>query len=110
MSLRRQHWQLQRSLGIEHLPVERFFPVRPRARHGGDGRGGTEAVCLDEPGSSTCATYFAMARGTKEIPPLDMTKWFDTNYHYIVPEFEPGMRFRVASTTPIEQFQEAAVH
>ena len=35
------------------------------------------------------ATYFAMARGTQESPPLDMTKWFDTNYHYLSPEFEP---------------------
>lgn len=30
--------------------------------------------------------YFAMARGTAELAPLEMTKWFDTNYHYLVPE------------------------
>ena len=36
-----------------------------------------------------------------------MTKWFDTNYHYLVPEFEPGMKFKLASTKPIDQFQEA---
>lgn len=35
--------------------------------------------------------YFAMARGIPEIPPLDLTKWFDTNYHYLVPEIEAGM-------------------
>ena len=49
-----------------------------------------------------------MARGTNEIPPLDMTKWFDTNYHYLVPEFEPGMKFRLASTRPVDHFREAA--
>ena len=37
--------------------------------------------------------YFAVARGTAETAPLAMTKWFDTNYHYMVPEFGPGCRF-----------------
>ncbi len=39
--------------------------------------------------------YFAAARGNKDVAPLEMTKWFDTNYHYIVPEIEtrrPGSR------------------
>jgi 5-methyltetrahydropteroyltriglutamate--homocysteine methyltransferase len=39
------------------------------------------------------AAYFALARGTAEHRPLEMTKWFDTNYHYLVPELEPGQRF-----------------
>ncbi len=34
------------------------------------------------------ARYFAMARGAPDIPALDMTKWFDTNYHYLVPEID----------------------
>lgn len=40
--------------------------------------------------------YFAMARGVQDVPPLEMTKWYDTNYHYIVPEVGPGTRFRLA--------------
>ena len=36
-----------------------------------------------------------------------MTKWFDTNYHYLVPEFEPGMNFSLASTAPVDAFVEA---
>ena len=36
-----------------------------------------------------------MARGTAELAPLEMTKWFDTNYHYLVPELEPGLSFQV---------------
>ena len=42
-------------------------------------------------------TYFAMARGRQgdgiDVTAMEMTKWFDTNYHYIVPELERGMEF-----------------
>jgi 5-methyltetrahydropteroyltriglutamate--homocysteine methyltransferase len=108
MSLRRQHWQLQRSLGIEHLPSH-DFSLYDHVLDTAAMVGAVPKRFAWTTGIVDLPTYFAMARGTKEIPPLDMTKWFDTNYHYIVPEFEPGMRFRVASIAPIEQFQEAAV-
>lgn len=42
-------------------------------------------------------TYFAMARGNKDVPAMEMTKWFDTNYHYIVPEFTAATKFAVSS-------------
>lgn len=54
--------------------------------------------------------YFAMAggfEGANPIAPLEMTKWFDTNYHYLVPEFEPDQRFRLRRNTLLEQFEEA---
>src|SRR5271169_1851933 len=38
---------------------------------------------------------------------MEMTKWFDTNYHYIVPEFERRQRFQLASTKPVDEFREA---
>ena len=38
---------------------------------------------------------------------MEMTKWFDTNYHYIVPEFYEGQKFSLASTKVIDEFQEA---
>src|SRR5438094_961446 len=38
---------------------------------------------------------------------MEMTKWFDTNYHYIVPEFEPGQAFRLSSSKPVDEFLEA---
>lgn len=38
--------------------------------------------------------YFALARGTAKRSPLEMTKWFDTNYHYLVPELEDSTRFK----------------
>ncbi|WP_190813325.1 5-methyltetrahydropteroyltriglutamate--homocysteine S-methyltransferase [Saccharopolyspora pogona] len=53
-------------------------------------------------------TYFAMARGVESAPPLEMTKWFDTNYHYLVPEIGPDTRFSLADRTPVEQYREAA--
>ena len=40
-------------------------------------------------GLSPLDTYFAAARGVQEAPALEMTKWFDTNYHYLVPELGP---------------------
>ena len=56
-------------------------------------------------------TYFAMARGIQQsgmdVPAAEMTKWFDTNYHYIVPEFEKGQKFKVSSNKPIEEYKEA---
>ncbi len=54
--------------------------------------------------------YFAMARGVQDVPALEMTKWFDTNYHYIVPELEPGTRFRLAAgadSKPVTEYLEA---
>ncbi|GAA1855299.1 5-methyltetrahydropteroyltriglutamate--homocysteine S-methyltransferase [Pseudonocardia ailaonensis] len=49
---------------------------------------------------------FAMARGTEGAPALEMTKWFDTNYHYLVPEIGPDTRFRLWDRTPVEDFRE----
>ncbi|MCP9951813.1 5-methyltetrahydropteroyltriglutamate--homocysteine S-methyltransferase [Actinomadura madurae] len=54
--------------------------------------------------------YFAMARGVQDVPPLEMTKWYDTNYHYIVPEVGPGTRFRLAegaAAKPLAEYREA---
>jgi 5-methyltetrahydropteroyltriglutamate--homocysteine methyltransferase len=68
-------------------------------------------------GEGPIDAYFAMARGiqsagphaprTADLPPLRMTKWFDTNYHYIVPEFDHGREFKIESAKPIEEFVEA---
>ncbi|MDN5900818.1 MAG: 5-methyltetrahydropteroyltriglutamate--homocysteine S-methyltransferase, partial [Brachybacterium sp.] len=50
---------------------------------------------------------FALARGTAEQPPLEMTKWFDTNYHYLVPEIGPGTYLHLASTRAVDLFTES---
>ncbi|QKV96653.1 5-methyltetrahydropteroyltriglutamate--homocysteine S-methyltransferase [Streptomyces sp. NA02950] len=51
--------------------------------------------------------YFAMARGTSEVAPLEMTKWFDTNYHYLVPELGPDTVFRADSARQAAELREA---
>ena len=104
--LRRETWQEQADAGLSVIPSNDFSfydqvldttamlgAVPPRFAHAG----GT--VDLD--------TYFAMARGTDDAPAMEMTKWFDTNYHYIVPEFHRDQRFRLGSTKPVDEFQEA---
>jgi 5-methyltetrahydropteroyltriglutamate--homocysteine methyltransferase len=105
--LRRQTWTLLRDAGLDQVPSNHFslydqvldtialvgaVPDRFRSRDGGDE--------LD--------TYFAMARGRADAPALEMTKWFDTNYHYLVPELGPGTRFRLAETPkPLTELAEA---
>ncbi|MEV6479736.1 5-methyltetrahydropteroyltriglutamate--homocysteine S-methyltransferase [Streptomyces sp. NPDC051576] len=51
--------------------------------------------------------YFAMARGTQDVAPLEMTKWFDTNYHYLVPELGPDTVFTADSTKQVGELREA---
>ena len=51
--------------------------------------------------------YFAAARGTDEIPPLEMTKWFDTNYHYIVPEIGTDTEFTLNPDKVLGELKEA---
>jgi 5-methyltetrahydropteroyltriglutamate--homocysteine methyltransferase len=51
--------------------------------------------------------YFAAARGTDDIAPLEMTKWFDTNYHYLVPEIGPDTRFSLHPAKVLDELKEA---
>lgn len=105
-NLRRRHWQLQQSAGIEHIPSN-DFSFYDHVLDTAVMVGAVPKRFAWSGGSVNLATYFAMARGTVQLAPLDMTKWFDTNYHYIVPEFEPDTTFKLASTKPIDHFSEA---
>jgi 5-methyltetrahydropteroyltriglutamate--homocysteine methyltransferase len=58
-------------------------------------------------GPSGLGRYFAMARGADGIQPLELTKWFDTNYHYLVPELGPGTTLRLAGDKPLREYSEA---
>ncbi|MEV4091135.1 5-methyltetrahydropteroyltriglutamate--homocysteine S-methyltransferase [Streptosporangium saharense] len=53
------------------------------------------------------AGYFAMARGTQDVAPLEMTKWFDTNYHYLVPELGPDSVFTADPAKQVGELGEA---
>ncbi|MTD59144.1 5-methyltetrahydropteroyltriglutamate--homocysteine S-methyltransferase [Amycolatopsis pithecellobii] len=58
-------------------------------------------------GLSELDTYFAMARGRDGVRPLELTKWFDTNYHYLVPELAPDTTFILAGDKPVSEYREA---
>jgi len=104
--LRALHWRAQRDAGLDVIPSNDFsfydqvldmtavLGAVP-ARFGPLGERVTEEQ------------YFAMARGVQDAPAMEMTKWFDTNYHYIVPEFTHDQQFRLASTKPLDEFLEA---
>ncbi len=62
---------------------------------------------LDADGQLGIDGYFTLARGTKDEQPLEMTKWFDTNYHYLVPEIGPETAFSVTSNRIVEEFEYA---
>ena len=61
--------------------------------------------------NSNLDLYFAMARGSQkegqDVVAMEMTKWFDTNYHYIVPEFTKNQNFELFSTKIIDEFVES---
>ncbi|MEV6703508.1 5-methyltetrahydropteroyltriglutamate--homocysteine S-methyltransferase [Streptomyces sp. NPDC051453] len=104
--LRRVNWHELADAGIGEVPTGDFsfydhvldatvmvgaIPERHRSA--------VEADALDG--------YFAMARGTQDVAPLEMTKWFDTNYHYLVPELGPGSVFTADSTKQVGELREA---
>ncbi len=104
--LRRTNWQHLSGAGLHEVPTGDFsfydhvldttvmvgaVPERHRAA--------VEADALDG--------YFAMARGTQDVAPLEMTKWFDTNYHYLVPELGPDTVFTADARKPVAELKEA---
>ncbi len=65
------------------------------------------ADLVDDDGSLDLAGYFTIARGEGDKAPLEMTKWFDSNYHYLVPEIGPATEFRLASDRLVNEVAEA---
>lgn len=104
--LRETHWRLQAAAGIDQIPSN-DFSLYDHVLDAAALVGAVPARYNCKGGHVNLDTYFAMARGTETVPAMEMTKWFDTNYHYIVPEFEPGMVFQAASQKPLEEFREA---
>ncbi|OPG84822.1 5-methyltetrahydropteroyltriglutamate--homocysteine S-methyltransferase [Stutzerimonas stutzeri] len=109
--LRARHWQAQLDAGIELLPVGDFawydqvlshslmFGVIPQRFRPAEGQ-------------ATLDTLFAMARGVARsccggAQAQEMTKWFDTNYHYLVPEFSVDQQFQLSWTQLFEEVEEA---
>jgi 5-methyltetrahydropteroyltriglutamate--homocysteine methyltransferase len=65
------------------------------------------ADLADESGAVDLAGYFTIARGEGDRAPLEMTKWFDSNYHYLVPEIGPETRFQLAGDRLVREVEEA---
>src|SRR5436305_347443 len=109
-ALRAAHWGLQRDAGLDLIPSN-DFSYYDRVLDTCALVGAVPARYEWSGGPVDLDTYFAMARGVqaggRDVTAMEMTKWFDTNYHYIVPEFERGQTFRAASTKPVDEFQEA---
>ncbi len=111
-SLRARHWAIQAEAGVDLVPVGDFawydqilefsclLGVVPNRFAQDD----AQPVALD--------TLFRMARGRAPsgtpAAACEMTKWFDTNYHYIVPELAADQRFRIAGNSLFEQVDEAS--
>ncbi|WP_330294494.1 5-methyltetrahydropteroyltriglutamate--homocysteine S-methyltransferase [Streptomyces sp. NBC_00503] len=104
--LRREVWRQLADAGIDEVPTGDFsyydhvldtsvmvgaVPARHRAAVAADALDG----------------YFAMARGTQDVAPLEMTKWFDTNYHYLVPELGPDTVFTADPAKQVSELGEA---
>lgn len=101
--LRAQNWALQRDAGIERIPSNDFSlydQVLDTTRMLG-------AVPARFAGLSGLDQYFAMARGATDLPAMEMTKWFDTNYHYIVPELTDDLAFSLADSAALDRYLEA---
>ena len=108
--LRRKNWQTQKENGVDLISSNDFsfydqvldticlLGAIPK-RYKWDGK------------EVSLKTYFAMARGSQtselDVPALEMTKWFDTNYHYLVPELSKDQSFQLSTNKPFEEFKEA---
>lgn len=110
---KRENWLLQEDSGIELIPSNDFSlydqvldlaftlnAIPPRYNN----------LPRDDEQTKT-DLYFAMARGYQhdgnDITAMEMTKWFDTNYHYIVPEFYMNQKFRLTDLKVFDEFIEA---
>src|SRR5262245_33276863 len=84
--LRAASWARQHALGVTHIPGN-DFSLYDHVLDTSVMVGAIPPVYGWQSGGVPLDSYFAMARGGTGVPALEMTKWFDTNYHYMVPEF-----------------------
>ena len=123
--LRADNWARQKKLGVTVIPSN-DFSFYDQVLDTSVMVGAIPEIYRWDGGPVPLATYFAMARGAQGethepgcghahhghdtahgVPALEMTKWFDTNYHYMVPELAKDQKFSLASRKPIEEYEEA---
>ena len=122
-ALRAANWARQKKLGVTILPSN-DFSLYDQVLDTSVMVGAIPDIYGWKGGEVSLSTYFAMARGAQGeghaescghahhgsahgAPALEMTKWFDTNYHYMVPELRSDQTFALASRKPIEEYEEA---
>ena len=123
-TLRLEAWQRMHDAGIDLIPSNTFtfydqvldttaMVGAVSARYGPNAADGPSEDSAPDSAPVDLHTYFAMARGAQDaaagldVTAMEMTKWFDTNYHYIVPEISAQTRFRLGSTKPLDEYIEA---
>ena len=123
--LRAANWARQKKLGVTVIPSN-DFSFYDQVLDTSVMVGAIPEIYRWNGGPVPLATYFAMARGAQGetheadcghahhgndaahgVPAQEMTKWFDTNYHYMVPELAKDQKFTLASRKPIEEYEEA---
>lgn len=103
-NLRAEHWKQQQTAGINFIPAN-DFSLYDQVLDALVLIGATpERFGM---GKVTLERYFGMARNSKEQTAMEMTKWFDTNYHYLVPEWSAGLPFAVDTTKLLNEIAEA---
>ncbi len=107
-SLRADNWAEQRDRGVTRIPSN-DFSLYDHVLDTAIMVGSVPAVYGWTGGEVPLDTYFAMARGSQSagVPALEMTKWFDTNYHYMVPEFAADQDFALTRAKPVDEYLEA---
>lgn len=112
--IRLHNWQLQQQAGIDLIPSNDFSlydHVLDLSLTVGAIPARYQEILNANPQNNSLDVYFAMARGYQkeglDIKALEMTKWYDTNYHYLVPEFTKNQTFSLSSDKIFNEFDEA---
>ena len=103
-TLRRDTWKGLADAGLDSVPVN-TFSYYDQVLDAAVMLGALPVRAAQVP--DDLDRYFAAARGNKDVAPLEMTKWFDTNYHYIVPEIEPATKFTLNPDKVLSELKEA---
>lgn len=112
--IRQENWLLQKEVGIDLIPSNDFSFYDQVLDHSlmfGATPTRYQQVLTENSQNNLLDQYFAMARGYQkdglDIKAMEMTKWFDSNYHYIVPEFTKNQTFELSTTKIFDEFKEA---
>ena len=101
--LKQRHWNYQKKAGIEYIASNDFSLYDNML----DMAVTLNAIPKRFKNLQEEELYFAMARGNKNAVAMEMTKWFNTNYHYIVPELSLEDEYKLNASKIIEEYQEA---